>query len=244
MKKRVKNTFMGLVLIGLAVLIIANQVGISLFPRGISGARLVYGVICAVVFVNGLFERNLWTIGFSVGFGYWILQEPCRWPHLSIWVLLLTVVLVCSGLELIFRKKRIHIRVDKEAFEEAQKEGAFNKGESYYNGGDMWMKDAVFSNVTRYVQDMDFAGGKMDVAFSNVRIYFDQAKLHNGQAVVSFDSAFSSVTVYVPKEWNVIDNTSRVFSCRRGSGDIRGTEEQTLIVEGDCVFGNLQIQRV
>jgi hypothetical protein len=242
MKKSIKRPLMGLVLICVAVMMIANQVGVNLFPDGLSGARIAFLAISALVLVDGVLERNIWSIGLGAGFGYWILQKPCGWPELSIWVLLMTWILVCTGLEMIFHKKKhVHVKIDRDDWDEVKEEGVFDSSERCYEEGHG--TSSVFSSSTRYVQDTDYRGGKMEVVFSSMQLYLDQAKLHNGRAVLNVDVVFSSLIIYVPKEWTVVNNTGRVMS-RRSDDGFAGNGEQTLIVEGDCVFGNIQFERV
>ncbi|MBE5901889.1 MAG: hypothetical protein E7280_08290 [Lachnospiraceae bacterium] len=244
MTKRIKNSLMGIVLIGLAVLLIASQVGYNILPAGLGGLRILYLAGCAVILIEGIMDRNFWTIGLGAGLGYWVLEGPMNWPHLSIWTLALAWILVSMGFEMIFRKKK-HGRIwaRDEDWEHVKNEGVFEDGEHNYRTGEEVCKDAVFSSVTRYVQDRDFRGGSMDVVFSSVQMYFDQAALHDNRAVLNMDVVFSHVTIYVPKEWDVVDNMSHIM-CGRGDGDCLGQGTQTLVLEGDCVFGGVKVQRV
>lgn len=244
MKKRFEKTTMGIILIALAGLLIASQIGYDLLPDKLSGIRLLYLCGSVLLLVNGFLNLNIWTIGFGGALGYWAIQSAMHWPFISVWVLALTVVLVCSGLEMIFhKKKRVHVHVSGEDWEQVKKEGVFEDGEHAYSRGEDSCKDAVFSSVTRYVQDRDFRGGEMDVVFSTVHLYFDQAKLHENRAVLSMDVVFSHVIIYVPREWDVVDNMSHIMCGRRG-GDSLGQGEQTLVLEGDCVFGGVKVERV
>ena len=106
MRKNFEKTIMGIILIALAVLLIANQIGYDLLPDKLSGLHLLYLCGSVLLLINGLLNLNGWTIGFGAALGYWALQGPMNWPHISVWVLALAVVLVCSGLEMIFRKKK------------------------------------------------------------------------------------------------------------------------------------------
>lgn len=244
MKKSFEKTTMGIILIALAVLLVANQIGYDLLPDKLSGLRLLYLCGSVLLLVNGLLNLNIWTIGFGGALGYWALQSVLHWPFISVWVLALVVVLVCSGLEMIFHKKKhISVWVRDEDWEHVKKEGVFEDGEHNYRTGEEVCKDAVFSSVTRYVQDRDFRGGNMDVVFSSMQLYFDQAMLHENRAVLNMDVVFSHVTIYVPREWDVIDNMSHIM-CGRGDGDRLGNATQTLVLEGDCVFGGVKVERV
>lgn len=103
--------------------------------------------------------------------------------------------------------------------------------------------DYVFSNITQYIEGNSFRGIYGDTVFSSVRIYFDKAKLCNNNAEVCGDTVFSTKIIYVPKEWNVVDDTGRIFSNHRSNHAYREGQPTVRIV-GDCVFSSVVVKRI
>ncbi|MHC5879225.1 hypothetical protein ACYT69_09895, partial [Streptococcus pyogenes] len=63
--------------------------------------------------------------------------------------------------------------------------------------------DTVFGNTTRYINDENLTRVGGDVVFSGTSIYFANATILGDQAIYSGDAVFSSIKLYVPKDWHV-----------------------------------------
>ena len=44
-----------------------------------------------------------------------------------------------------------------------------------------------------------------------MKVYFDNSKIEENEAIVYIDARFAGVELYVPKEWNIINNVSCIF---------------------------------
>lgn len=116
----------------------------------------------------------------------------------------------------------------------------FYTGDAQYIGGDV-----IFSGVNKYIEGQDVRKISTDVVFSTLRLYFDKAQLSNGTAEVRSDVVFGSLYVYVPREWNVVDETGRIFSRPHTDyAEVLKPGAPTLYIKGDCVFGNVIIKRI
>lgn len=102
----------------------------------------------------------------------------------------------------------------------------------------------VFSGVNVYVEGQNVRSMDCDLVFSNVRLYFDKAKLSNNYAEIHTDVVFSGMHVYVPSDWNVLDETGRVFGHHATHVGTYREGAPTLCIKGDCVFGNIHIKRI
>ncbi len=102
----------------------------------------------------------------------------------------------------------------------------------------------VFSGVNVYVEGQEVEDINCDVVFSRARFYFDSAALHNNYAELHTDVVFSNLKVYVPSNWNVIDETGRVFGHSTSHAETYREGAPTLCIKGDCVFGGVHVKRV
>ncbi len=102
----------------------------------------------------------------------------------------------------------------------------------------------VFSGVNAYVEGQRVRAMNLDVVFSNARIYFDKAKLQNNYAEINADVVFARMYVYVPKGWNVVDQTGKVIGRSSTFTGPYNEGAPTLCIKGDCVCGGIHVKRI
>ena len=263
--KKVRNVLYGIILIAIAAGLILSQLGIAL-PEliGLSVFKIIVLVGCIWGIVDGLLERELWKVAVGGGIGYYILQDPFKLPHINIWVLFLAIFLLGAGLSMVFGGKKKHhfeftygdetfkredFETDEE-YREAIKDAGRKEGANIFDNGedtaydDFLKGDIVFSHMTKYVNSRNFRGGELSTVFSGSKIFLDGAELRNNRAHFDIDVVFGNTDLYVPHDWNVIDNTSRVFAEKKDYTEVFKEGAPTLEIEGDVVFGGLNIHRV
>lgn len=266
MKDRIKGIIFGVVLLLVAVLLIAQQLGFDFQLGVLRWFQWILLALCLGAVIDAIIDKSLWKLAYGVGIGYCVLDDVMAWPHINIWVMILAITAAGLGIHILFfksgkHKGTLHIHRDngedvelhyhnKEEFQEIlhdelKDEAADvfqSREDSYMN--DYLEGDVVFSNVTKYVTSQNFVGGSGDVVFSTKKIYLDQAKLHNGVATIHTDVVFSTLILYVPKDWRVVDKMDRVFASRAGSFNEENMNAPTLILDGNCVFGTVRVESV
>ncbi len=250
MKRKLRNVSCGLLLIAIAALLIANQLGYEFALKGLGWFDFVILAICACATVGGLIQGKLWEAAFGIGIGYCVVAESFGLPEISWWIMLLAIGVGGCGLKMIFRGNKKHTIkingeecvIDSDGIREGDDRVFSSDGEDY-TSEDILRGDVVFSSMVKYVESKDFRGGSSDVVFSHVKYYFDRAELHDGYARVELSSVFSGVDIYVPRDWNIENNMDRVFgSCNVKSK--HGEAGPTLILDGECVFGSVTVHFV
>jgi predicted membrane protein len=133
------------------------------------------------------------------------------------------------------------------------KNGAWRKGES--NGGvhlessgddDHPVCKVRFGSNSRYLHSEALSTGLFDLAFGQLEVYFDQAKLSNEGARIITNVAFGEIKLYVPADWPIKNNGLSVTM----TGGMEGvpldanTAGPALEIEGSVSFGSLSIERV
>lgn len=102
----------------------------------------------------------------------------------------------------------------------------------------------VFSGVNAYVEGKNVRQMNYEMVFSKARIYFDNAQLCDNYAEIQTDVVFSRLFLYVPKNWNVIDETGKVGGRAVTRDDYYREGAPTLRIKGDCVFGRIRVKRI
>ena len=222
-----KKTLLGLAFIALAVLVLLKEtLGLGTLP--------FWPLIWTAVFV-GLTLKSLcqkhWYHGIMFGLLTLVmLNSIYHWVEVSFWTHVLVGGLLLSGLNLLFGPSQ-------NVF--------FWKGSSGVEQHDSASPgaDLVFASGTRYVTDDNFVAIGGDVVFSSVSLYFDQATMSGDTATYSGDAVFSSVQLFVPKNWQVELTGDRVFSLVTANASGQATDK-TLIISGNYVFSRLVVYYV
>lgn len=102
----------------------------------------------------------------------------------------------------------------------------------------------IFSGIKRRFESQEFRGGKVTVLFGGVELDFTQAKLAGKKATVELTAIFGGIELWVPREWEVVVDSSSIFG---GVEDKRkaipSTEiEATLFVRATAIFGGIDIK--
>ncbi len=250
---KIEGALWGLLFIGAAVLIILSQLGYSFFLGGLAWYDYLILAFCIYGIINGIAKKELFELGFSLGIGYYILSSPLEMPHVSFWPLMLAILALCVGLNMIlpdsFKRKSKSVCIDGDEWIDVDEDGYEDEDVTVFKdtmGGSnetVVSGDFVFSNSSRYIRSQDFKAYNGDAVFSHLRLYFNNANLHEGVGSVGGDCVFSTVEVFVPANWNVVNRGSAVLS-HRDLDDFHDADAPTLYIDGDFVFSTLKIRRV
>lgn len=221
-----KKMLMGLGFILVALLILGKEtLGLGNLPVWSIGWTVVFGLLT----VKSLFERHWKKASFCGVVTFALLNAIFNWVAISFWSLIIVVFLLWFGLRLLFKPKSSWFIY----------EGLNNKHSVGVNiGTGATDSDLIFGSATRYVTDDHLTNIGGDVVFSSTSIYFDQAVILGDTASYSGDAVFSSVQLFVPKNWKVEVTGDRVFSTVNSNPSSTPTDK-TLVVSGDYVFSRL-----
>jgi predicted membrane protein len=120
--------------------------------------------------------------------------------------------------------------------------GAGKKKLPETTGDDLNIKQ-VLSSTSRKIASLDFKGGKADVVLGSADIDFRGAKLSGGQATIVLSAVLGNITVFVPRDWQVVlDGTPVLGSIdsHKTASDIPPT--QTLKILGSAVLGSIEVK--
>lgn len=252
-----RNSLWGLLLVGGAIILIIS--GLGYIPQ-IGFWKLVLTVFFAFLFIGGIKELSWAGILFPLAFLGITWSTELGIAAITPWPILGAALLGSIGLSLLFKKKRkIHVDVNlndgndnfdhhwekKEGYSRVyssvheMKEDMDSVTESCEQGTE-FQSDLVFGTNIRYIDSLSFERASLGLVFSTEKIYFDKAHLNNGRAAIDMDGVFSTLELYVPKEWRVDCECDRVGGSYREYGRSCGSE-QVLSVRGDLVFSKLKV---
>ncbi|HEM2542198.1 TPA: hypothetical protein U0398_001245 [Streptococcus suis] len=211
--------------LGIALLVLA---GLVLF-RDSLGLHLalpfwttVWFVLTFVTGFHRLVKLDWLASIFCFGLAFIAVNSVYDWVKFGTWNMVLSLVLLCLGLKLIFkpRKRRLtHGAVT----------GVIgDKG-----------RETAFGSSTRYIHDDNFLHDSVEVVFGSSMVYFDQAIILGNKAEFHIDAAFSSVDLYLPANWQAVVELDSSMSAVNNYAT--GMGEKMLHITGDMAFSTLTI---
>ncbi|HEL2201034.1 hypothetical protein RFK58_02940 [Streptococcus suis] len=211
--------------LGIALLVLAGLV----LVRDSLGLHLalpfwttVWFVLTFVTGFHRLVKLDWLASIFCFGLAFIAVNSVSDWVKFGTWNMVLSLVLLCLGLKLIFkpRKRRLtHGAVT----------GVIgDKG-----------RETAFGSSTRYIHDDNFLHDSVEVVFGSSMVYFDQAIILGNKAEFHIDAAFSSVDLYLPANWQAVVELDSSMSAVNNYAT--GMGEKMLHITGDMAFSTLNI---
>jgi len=235
-----RNWFWGIFFLAAGFFVVASQVG-GFVHLGFWS--IVATVLLVAVFIGSLMSINFFGVFASAALLYAIYQGPFEWPLVSVWLLLLTAVLISTGLSIIFHG-RFHQHWAKRKYCK-ENWGSHCSTEEYVNGDDVSISES-FNEVSKYLHAECLRQAHIASSFGKLNVYFDGVKLSPDGAEVYVDVSFGKIEIYLPREWRVIDqvhtSAGAVTNNLRSNG--LSADAPTLTLKGRVSFGNLEIRYV
>ncbi len=234
LNKNYKNVFWGVLLVLAAVYVVASKIwilpSVSIFS------------VCAIVFtiwlfVTGIREKSFGKMLFALACAYMIVDEPLGLPILSFGTLIVATILGSIGLSMIFhpnRKKSIQAKVELDGVSESSEE--WQEGVVQVSNG--------FGETIKYLNSDNFLGGDFDNIFGELTVYFDNVMIQNGTARIYVKNSFGATRLFIPKEWNVVNNLNHSVGEVSERGRYEGGANCTLIIDGTASFGEIEIHYI
>ena len=94
-----------------------------------------------------------------------------------------------------------------------------------------------FGGSIKYLNSADFKSARIECSFGGMKVYFDNAVIQNGSAVVNLDVSFAGVELFVPKSWEVVDRTDAMMGGLEEKNRNNANGDIKLILTGSCKDG-------
>ena len=100
---------------------------------------------------------------------------------------------------------------------------------------------AVFGSVERHVSSSDFHSAQCTAVFGDCKLDLRDAQMQGSEARMNLYSVFGSVQVFVPEDWEVVNQGVAVFGSM-GHKRRQTPKTKTLILDGAAVFGSVEVK--
>lgn len=187
-----KKLFWGLLFVTAAAAVIVSSLGYF------SGVNL-FGILCTIflipIFIKSIIGANYAGVFFPLAFIGIIYSGPLGIDAITPLPILLAALLLSIGFSIMF-KKNYKCYSNKENFD------------SIVNETDESNIDfrVSFGSSIKYINSDDFKYANLSCSFGAMKVYFDNAKIVESNAVVNLDISFSGVELFIPSDWKVINN--------------------------------------
>ena len=218
-----KKTFLGLVFLGLAALVLfQGQFGLPFIGINIWTLLLIAGF--SYFSIENFMKRNI-IAGFIFAYiALVIANNHYHFLQISSGTLFAASALACIGLSLIFKPKNI-----------------WSSGRYWKDRGLSTKEGEIaFGTGTRYIHSDNFTYDKVECAFGSASIYFDNATILGESATFEVDLSFGSVTLYIPSNWRVEIEVDNAFSSVSNPRNVN-EKDKVLYLRGEVAFGSLKI---
>jgi predicted membrane protein len=238
---------MGLLFCVAGALLILREIGI-LFPPFLLSWQMLLITIGLLIGISSKFRSPGFIFPILIG-SFFLFREYM--PEVFPAQYLLPAGLIAVGLILMIRPKRRFNRlnpgnagVQDESANTADTDvdtgNEFTSRETI--SGERISETAVFANIRKMVIAKNFAGGEVSSVFGSAEINMLQADIEK-EARLELNAVFGSIRLVVPPHWQIKMETTAVLG---GVEDKRPRHaiysDKILILEGNAVFGGIQIE--
>ncbi len=229
-----KSLFWGILLILAAILIVFGSLG---YLSDISVWKIVLSILFIGIFLTSLVR--LWFVGifFPLAFLIIMYDVVLGLEKLTPWPVLAIALLGSIGFSLIFsplRRKKERCCYNNSEFKEDIEE----------ENGDFVECFVKFGSSVKYIKSENFQKAVIKCSFGAMKVYFDQANLNSDYAEIVFDVSFGGVEVYIPKEWNVINQIDAMLGGVDEKGKRLNNETPTVVLKGSASFSGVEIHYI
>ncbi|MFB0920612.1 MAG: hypothetical protein QMB62_06980 [Oscillospiraceae bacterium] len=235
-----RNWFWGIFFLAAGFFIVANQLG-GFVELGFWSIAAT--VLLAATLIGSLVNLNFFGTLVSAALLYAIYQAPLGWPSVSVWLLLLTAVLISIGLSMIFHNRRHYHCYSRRNC--GDNFGTRGPSDEFIDGDSVSISES-FNEVSKYLHAECLRQANISCSFGKLNVFFDNVKLSPNGAEVYVDVSFGKIELYIPKEWRVIDQVHTSAGAVSNNPRV-GTaypDAPVLTVKGRVSFGNLEFRYV
>lgn len=224
-----KNLFWGILLVLTAIFIVFDSLG---YFNDIGIIKIIFTAILIGITIKGISHINFPLILFPLSFILILYSKELNISNLTPWPILFIALLLSIGLSLIFNKANCNPlficgKVDDVIINEPD--------DSNINSF------VSFGSTIKYINTDDFKSAYIKCSFGDSKVYFDNAIIKGDSATINLDVSFGGVEIYVPKNWNIIQQVNSSFA---GIDEKKGRNYEpgpSVILRGNISFSGITI---
>lgn len=224
-----KKIFTGLMFIFAGVALVLNRLG---YFQDINVFSIFASIFLISEIIKSIAKRNIFGVLIPISFLLVIYSDYLGISSLNPWIFVPAAVLISIGLNLIFSpKKNFYLKngfnYDEQLIEEDEK-------------GYVYLFTSFAENI-RYLKSNNLKTLVLECNFGSMKIYLDNVSLKEDILNINIDASFSGIELYVPKEWEIIDNTSVAFGGIKFKNISSRENLKKVILSGDVNFAGVDI---
>lgn len=228
MKK--ERIFWGIFFLGGAVALIVNKLG--LLGGDLNLWTMLLTILLAAGLIKSVVYKSMSGILFSIAFLCIIYAKPLGITALTPWTVLGAALLGSIGCSILFHPKKNY--------------GIYHHGGEHFESeetveGELIELSNSFASGVKYINSDDFKGANIDCSFGAMKVYFDNAIIQGGQAIVHLDVSFAGVELFVPKEWKVTNSADISFGGIDEKNRSVSTGTPVMRITGEVSFAGVTI---
>ncbi len=227
-----ENIFWGLFFLCAGVFLIIGKLG---FLPDINFFTLACTVLLVAWLIRGVRRVSFGEILFPVAFLCILYDDILGIESLTPWPVLGAAAFFTIGLSIIFKDRfprGYETYVHRSCSEESTAEDILDDNFRFGN---------TFASSVKYVKSDNFTNAQISCSFGEIKVYFDDAIIQNGNATLQLDVKFGNAQLFIPKTWNVINHATAVFGAIEEKNRNCSTGSPTLTLVGDIAFGATEI---
>ncbi len=227
----------GIVIVAAGGVLLAKQAGIY-FPDWVFTWQMFLIVLGIFLGFRNLFRGSGWLIPIIIGS---VMMVDEFYPDVQMKQYLWPIVLICVGLFMVFRPRNYRRENWKKRW---------RRDYSGYNSKATASEEfldvtCVFSGMKRNVMTKDFKGGEVNCVFGGTEINLSNADI-KGPVRLEINQVFGGTSLIIPSNWELRSEINAILGGvedkRSVSPSIKTDPEKILILEGNCVFGGIDIK--
>jgi predicted membrane protein len=234
----------GLLILGIGGLLLLRQVGFFV-PDWIFTWQMLLIAIGVISGVKSGFRGGFWIIMIAVGA---IFMYDRFVPELDLRRYMWPLILIGFGLLIILRPKGHHrwrgkFREKFEKWEESHRTIPIEESQNYAKE-DFLDVTSVFGGVKKIIVSKNFKGGDITNFMGGTEVNLSQADIQ-GTVRIDATNIFGGAKLVVPASWAVKSEATAIFGGiddKRDLHAIKPDPNKTLIIDGTCIFGGIEIR--
>lgn len=234
----------GIILILLAAYLVISRLG--LMPD-VPVGKIIFTIIFGYTAIRGIMKVDFMQITMSLGILGWVYDDALGIEAITPWIILIAAFLSGLGLNLIFKRKTMHINISYDSNNPKNRYMEFKSDKSeactqIYDEGGFIRCENVFSSMNKYVNTVEFTGADIETYFGQTIIYLDNAVMKNNEAIVKVENYFGETRLYFPREWRMEIREGKAFGSISCNG-MCSTDISAPVVKinAECYFGTIKI---
>ncbi len=238
-----RNWFWGVLMLVCGVLVIATQFKIF---AAFNLWNVLLSIVLGSVAVKSLIDRNFFGVFPPIALIYIILQKPLSLVYISPFTLLLAAFLISLGMSALIRPRTKYYCSDGQ--QEQYSHGGMRpstQADDNNNDNNSYVR-VSFGSLSKYLHADCFQNGQFSSNFGMLEVYFDQVRLSPQGAQVVLNSSFGGVKLYIPRNWNVIEELSVTAAEVKNNTRLYQPDATLppLRITGSVSFGEIEINYI